>query len=71
VGDAAHVASPMTGAGFETALLDAGTLAMEAGQGIAGNQAIQVLQRYERERLQPDRALVQYGHTWGESYLHR
>lgn len=68
VGDAAHVASPMTGAGFQNALLDVAALA--AGlRGAPGADVPAALGRYERERLPPARELVSSGMSWGRSYL--
>jgi 2-polyprenyl-6-methoxyphenol hydroxylase-like FAD-dependent oxidoreductase len=70
VGDAAHVASPMTGAGFENALLDVAALA--AGlRGASGENAdvTAVLARYEQDRLPRVRRLVSSGMAWGRSYL--
>jgi 2-polyprenyl-6-methoxyphenol hydroxylase-like FAD-dependent oxidoreductase len=68
VGDAAHVASPMTGAGFENALLDVAALARDLGSAAAG-EVPAALERYERERLARVRGLVSSGMAWGRSYL--
>jgi 2-polyprenyl-6-methoxyphenol hydroxylase-like FAD-dependent oxidoreductase len=66
VGDAAHVASPMTGSGFRYALLDVLALA----RAVASETSVaQALRRFERERLEEDRELVRYGRTWGRKYL--
>jgi 2-polyprenyl-6-methoxyphenol hydroxylase-like FAD-dependent oxidoreductase len=65
-GDAAHVASPMTGAGFQNALLDVAALTAcldDTASVPAG------LVRYERERLSQVRQLVSSGMSWGRSYL--
>jgi 2-polyprenyl-6-methoxyphenol hydroxylase-like FAD-dependent oxidoreductase len=66
IGDAAHVASPMTGSGFRYALLDVlairGALASNADLGAA-------LRTFEHERLNDDRQLVLAGHAWGQQYL--
>jgi 2-polyprenyl-6-methoxyphenol hydroxylase-like FAD-dependent oxidoreductase len=67
-GDAAHVASPMTGAGFENALLDVAALAGALG-GASGTDVPAALGRYERERLARVRGLVSSGMSWGRSYL--
>jgi 2-polyprenyl-6-methoxyphenol hydroxylase-like FAD-dependent oxidoreductase len=68
VGDAAHVASPMTGAGFQNALLDVASLA--AGLGSAEAAGVPAgLARYQRERLPLARQLVSSGMSWGRSYL--
>jgi 2-polyprenyl-6-methoxyphenol hydroxylase-like FAD-dependent oxidoreductase len=68
VGDAAHVASPMTGAGFENALLDVAALARDLASVTAGDVPA-ALERYERERLARVRGLVSSGMAWGRSYL--
>ena len=66
LGDAAHVASPMTGSGFRYALLD--VLAIQ--QALASSPDIGVaLRAYERERLEEDRELVLAGRAWGQRYL--
>jgi 2-polyprenyl-6-methoxyphenol hydroxylase-like FAD-dependent oxidoreductase len=66
VGDAAHVASPMTGAGFQNALLDVAALAAC----LADTASVPAgLVRYERERLSQARQLVSSGMSWGRSYL--
>jgi 2-polyprenyl-6-methoxyphenol hydroxylase-like FAD-dependent oxidoreductase len=68
VGDAAHVASPMTGAGFQNALLDVQALAASL-DGVTAPAAPAALDRYERERLPRARHLVSSGMSWGRSYL--
>jgi 2-polyprenyl-6-methoxyphenol hydroxylase-like FAD-dependent oxidoreductase len=68
VGDAAHVASPMTGAGFENALLDVAALAASL-RGASGAGIPAALGRYEEERLPLARRLVSSGMSWGRSYL--
>lgn len=68
VGDAAHVASPMTGAGFQNALFDVAALASSLG-GPSGAGVPAGLRRYERERLSPARELVSSGMAWSRSYL--
>jgi 2-polyprenyl-6-methoxyphenol hydroxylase-like FAD-dependent oxidoreductase len=67
-GDAAHVASPMTGAGFENALLDVAALADDLG-GASGADVPAALEHYEQQRLARVRALVSSGMSWGRSYL--
>jgi 2-polyprenyl-6-methoxyphenol hydroxylase-like FAD-dependent oxidoreductase len=68
VGDAAHVATPMTGSGFRNALLDVAALA--AGLGSASGYGVpEGLRRYESERLPSARRLVSSGMSWGRSYL--
>jgi 2-polyprenyl-6-methoxyphenol hydroxylase-like FAD-dependent oxidoreductase len=68
IGDAAHVATPMTGAGFRSALLDVRALAAGLG-GVTGSDVSAGLGRYERDRLAPARRLVSSGMAWGRSYL--
>jgi 2-polyprenyl-6-methoxyphenol hydroxylase-like FAD-dependent oxidoreductase len=66
IGDAAHVASPMTGSGLRYGFLDVLALARAVATHASVGDA---LRAFERERLDDDRALVQYGHTWGREYL--
>jgi 2-polyprenyl-6-methoxyphenol hydroxylase-like FAD-dependent oxidoreductase len=66
IGDAAHVASPMTGSGLRYAFLDVLALAHAVKTHASVTDA---LRTFERERLDDDRALVQYGRTWGREYL--
>jgi 2-polyprenyl-6-methoxyphenol hydroxylase-like FAD-dependent oxidoreductase len=68
IGDAAHVASPMTGAGFENALLDVAALAA-AVDGSSAAGAHRALDQYEAERLPAARRLVSSGMAWGGSWL--
>jgi 2-polyprenyl-6-methoxyphenol hydroxylase-like FAD-dependent oxidoreductase len=68
IGDAAHVASPMTGAGFQNALLDVDALAAALRSATAPDVPGS-LNRYERERLPQARRLVSSGMSWGRSYL--
>jgi len=68
IGDAAHVASPMTGAGFENALLDVAALAATVDDGSAADVP-RALGRYEQERLPVVRRLVSSGMAWGRSWL--
>lgn len=64
IGDAAHVASPMTGAGFENALLDVAALA-----GTRPTTDIPAaLRHYEQDRLPRVRGLVSSGMAWGRSF---
>jgi 2-polyprenyl-6-methoxyphenol hydroxylase-like FAD-dependent oxidoreductase len=70
VGDAAHVATPMTGAGFHNALLDVEVLAtVLAGEG--GTDGPAALRRYEERRLPQARRLVQSGMAWSRSFRTR
>jgi 2-polyprenyl-6-methoxyphenol hydroxylase-like FAD-dependent oxidoreductase len=68
IGDAAHVASPMTGAGFQNALLDVEALAAALSNGTAPDVPAG-LRRYEGERLSHAQRLVSSGMSWGRSYL--
>jgi 2-polyprenyl-6-methoxyphenol hydroxylase-like FAD-dependent oxidoreductase len=68
VGDAAHVATPMTGAGFHNALLDVAALTAVLSPA-APDDVPAGLQRYASERLTPARRLVESGMSWGWSYL--
>ncbi len=67
-GDAAHVASPMTGAGFENALLDVAALAGVL-RGAPAADVPGALRRYEQERLPSVRELVSSGISWGRTFL--
>jgi 2-polyprenyl-6-methoxyphenol hydroxylase-like FAD-dependent oxidoreductase len=57
VGDAAHVASPMLGAGFVSGLLDGAAIirAIEQYGGAAADSGSRALERYDKERLGPNR----------------
>jgi 2-polyprenyl-6-methoxyphenol hydroxylase-like FAD-dependent oxidoreductase len=68
VGDAAHVATPMTGAGFENALLDVAELANDF-RNASGPAVPTALARYEQGRLLRVRGLVSSGMSRGRSYL--
>jgi len=68
IGDAAHVASPMTGAGFQNALLDVDALAASLA-GVTEPDVPAGLERYERDRLPQARRLVSSGMAWGQAYL--
>jgi 2-polyprenyl-6-methoxyphenol hydroxylase-like FAD-dependent oxidoreductase len=69
LGDAAHVASPMTGRGFTTALHDVVALGGALSDGITDEQGELALSQYERSRLHAARELVQSSHLWGAEYL--
>jgi 2-polyprenyl-6-methoxyphenol hydroxylase-like FAD-dependent oxidoreductase len=60
VGDAAHVASPMVGAGFSSGLQDGKAFIAAASRsgGTAGQAGIQALRRYDEVRLVPNRRRV-------------
>jgi 2-polyprenyl-6-methoxyphenol hydroxylase-like FAD-dependent oxidoreductase len=59
-GDAAHVASPMVGAGFSSGLIDGASLvaAVRHFGGTAGMAGVSALERFETERLLPNRERV-------------
>jgi 2-polyprenyl-6-methoxyphenol hydroxylase-like FAD-dependent oxidoreductase len=60
VGDAAHVASPMVGAGFSSGLEDGIALTAAVGRsgGTDGQAGIRALQLYDEARLAPNRSRV-------------
>jgi 2-polyprenyl-6-methoxyphenol hydroxylase-like FAD-dependent oxidoreductase len=60
VGDAAHVASPMVGAGFSSGLLDGATFiqAVIRSGGTVAEAGALALQRYNEARLTPNRSRV-------------
>jgi 2-polyprenyl-6-methoxyphenol hydroxylase-like FAD-dependent oxidoreductase len=66
VGDAAHVATPMTGSGFRYGLLDVLALSRSLSE---SEDVPQALRRFEDERLSDDRGLVLSGRSWGKQYL--
>jgi 2-polyprenyl-6-methoxyphenol hydroxylase-like FAD-dependent oxidoreductase len=65
-GDAAHVASPMTGSGLRYAFLDVIAL----GRALDASASVEAgLREFESQRLEEDRALVLSGRAWGRSYV--
>ena len=60
VGDAAHVASPMVGAGFSSGLVDGAAFIDAVGRsgGTAAEAGARALQRYNEIRLAPNRSRV-------------
>jgi 2-polyprenyl-6-methoxyphenol hydroxylase-like FAD-dependent oxidoreductase len=68
VGDAAHVATPMTGNGFSAAARDAMALADALDGGLSGDQAIESLLDYEQSRLNAVRSLVQSGQNFSRAF---
>ena len=68
VGDAAHVASPMTGAGFHNALSDVGALAATLGD-IPASGVPRGLQSYEQLRLHRAQEFVASSMSWSQGYL--
>jgi 2-polyprenyl-6-methoxyphenol hydroxylase-like FAD-dependent oxidoreductase len=67
-GDAAHLASPITGGGARMAMEDA--LALGAALVQAANLD-EALATYERQRLEASRAMVRHGRALGESFRER
>jgi len=68
IGDAAHVVSPVTGAGFHNGLLDiqALTAALHA---VPPERIQQALNHYQQQRLQPARRLVTQSQQWSRTYV--
>lgn len=71
IGDAAHVPSPMTGAGFDTGLGDAETLGELTDRGVMGRRGVEVLKTYEKQRLRAAQRMVRSGQGFGERLLNR
>lgn len=68
IGDAAHVVSPVTGAGFHNGLLD--IQALTAALRTAPPERIrQALSHYQQQRLQPARRLVAQSQQWSRMYV--
>lgn len=68
VGDAAHVPAPITASGFNESLIDAAYLGECVAKGIEGDKAIQALEKYETNRLQKVRQMVQSGQSFSRSF---
>jgi 2-polyprenyl-6-methoxyphenol hydroxylase-like FAD-dependent oxidoreductase len=75
LGDAAHVASPITGSGARFAMLDALALAealttTKTAKAETPNTTLtNALRSYEQQRLGQARQLVASGHQWGRQFL--
>jgi 2-polyprenyl-6-methoxyphenol hydroxylase-like FAD-dependent oxidoreductase len=67
IGDAAHVVSPITGAGFHNGLLDVQALT-SALQAAPPEHIRQALGHYEQRRLPPARRLVTQSQQWSRTY---
>jgi 2-polyprenyl-6-methoxyphenol hydroxylase-like FAD-dependent oxidoreductase len=67
IGDAAHVATPMTGAGLITGFEDVIALTEEL-DGADAAAVPDALRRYERQRLPPARDLVGYSQAWSSRF---
>lgn len=68
VGDAAHVPAPITASGFNESLKDAAYLGICVANGIEGDKALQALDKYENNRLQKVRQMVQSGQSFSRSF---
>ncbi|WP_432353128.1 FAD-dependent oxidoreductase [Sporosarcina sp. A2] len=68
IGDAAHVPAPITASGFNTSLQDAVELGKCVANGVHGNAAITALKKYESERLNCVRDMVQSGKSYSRSF---
>jgi 2-polyprenyl-6-methoxyphenol hydroxylase-like FAD-dependent oxidoreductase len=65
-GDAAHVASPMTGSGLRYAFEDV----LALGRALDASRSVETaLRAFESERLEDDQLLVLSGRSWGRSYV--
>ena len=69
IGDAAHVPSPMTGAGFDTGLGDAELLGELTADGVRGPRGPAVLRTYEKKRLRTAQRMVRSGQGFGRDLL--
>jgi 2-polyprenyl-6-methoxyphenol hydroxylase-like FAD-dependent oxidoreductase len=67
-GDAAHVVSPVTGAGFHNGLLDVQAL-IAALQTAPPGRIQQALNHYQQRRLQPACGLVTRSRQWSRTYV--
>jgi 2-polyprenyl-6-methoxyphenol hydroxylase-like FAD-dependent oxidoreductase len=65
-GDAAHLASPITGSGGRMALLDA--LALADAFAAEGRDVVSALRRYHAVRHAPSVAIVAHGHVAGAPF---
>jgi 2-polyprenyl-6-methoxyphenol hydroxylase-like FAD-dependent oxidoreductase len=68
VGDAAHVVTPMTGAGLVTGFRDVLALTGELGRADSPADIPAALRRYERIRLRPARDLAQRSMLWSARF---
>jgi 2-polyprenyl-6-methoxyphenol hydroxylase-like FAD-dependent oxidoreductase len=68
IGDAAHVVSPVTGAGFHNGLLDVQALTAALRAAPPG-RIRPALTHYQRRRLQPARRLVTQSRQWSRTYV--
>ncbi|HEX3966224.1 MAG TPA: FAD-dependent monooxygenase [Trebonia sp.] len=68
IGDAAHVVSPITGAGFHNGLLDVQALTAALRTAPPG-RIQQALNDYQQRRIQPARGLVAQSQQWSRTYV--
>ena len=68
VGDAAHVPAPITASGFNESLQDAVALGKVVSKGPKGKEIIEVLKKYESNRLNKVREIVQSGMWFSQSF---
>jgi 2-polyprenyl-6-methoxyphenol hydroxylase-like FAD-dependent oxidoreductase len=68
VGDAAHVVSPITGAGFHNGLLDIQALTAALREASPGHVHA-ALGQYQQRRLRPARQLVSQSQQWSQDYV--
>ncbi len=68
VGDAAHVPSPFTTAGFNESLIDAVALSECASEGLKGLKAITTLENYESMRLEKMQQMVESGRKFSKEF---
>lgn len=68
VGDAAHVPAPVTASGFNESLRDATVLGKVVVKDIIGNEVVKALEKYEANRLDKVRGMVQSGKWFSQSF---
>lgn len=68
VGDAAHVPSPITTAGFNESLIDAVVLSQCASEGLQNSKAYDTLKKYESLRLKNMQEMVESGQSFSRSF---
>lgn len=68
VGDAAHVPSPVTASGFNESLKDAVALSECVSEGLYGNNAFAILEKYESLRLKKVQQMVESGRSFSKSF---
>lgn len=68
IGDAAHVPAPITASGFNESLNDAVALGKAVAKGVKEKEAISALEKYETDRLNKVRQMVQSGKSFSRSF---